>query len=106
MENYFDSFGVEMGEEEARRCRLDGGKEGGDLALRFSFDPVWEGEGRRCMARRSPERMAVVLLDGGQDDPRWAGLGRRPLGLGPGRMGQIDNGLWENLFKFSNKDLD
>jgi hypothetical protein len=37
VENNFNGFGVEMGEEDAGRCRLDGGKEWCDLVVRFSF---------------------------------------------------------------------
>jgi hypothetical protein len=37
VENNFDGFGVETGEEEAGRCRHDGEKERYDLVVRFSF---------------------------------------------------------------------
>jgi hypothetical protein len=52
VENNFNGFGVEMGEEEARRCRLDGGKERCDLVVQFSFTQARVSGHRRCMAQR------------------------------------------------------
>jgi hypothetical protein len=89
-------FDVERGEEEAVRHRLDGGKEGGDLVLRFSFNLEQEGDGWRCTARRRLRRMAAAVVTRWETTSLMGRLGGKPKRLGPATRVSKEKMVWAN----------
>jgi hypothetical protein len=86
VENDFDGFGVETGEEELGRCRLDGGKERGSLAVRFSFTQARASGHQQRMAQR------CCWTGGGGSSVEWREM--IPLsGLDWARVGHVDRAV-------------